>query len=225
MNKHIQYFHERLPAWAADWLDVFVPLVQVGLIVLAAWLLMRVARRLTQRLTDAYALPPKVSMLSRRIAGVVIYSGAVFWSLERLGVSGAVLWTAFTGFAAVGAVAFFAVWSVLSNLFCALMIFTTRAFRAGDFVEVIENGDKPGLRGRVLDINLVYTTLQESGDEGSGTTLQLPNSLFFQRALRRWHGTVSFDTLPRVPNLVPEDARRGTSASPGAVATPWAPGA
>jgi small-conductance mechanosensitive channel len=212
MNKHIQYFHERLPPWAADWLDVLVPLIQVGLIVLAAWILMRVARRLTKRLTEAYALPPRVSMLSRRIAGVAIYSGAVFWSLERLGVSGAVLWTAFTGFAAVGAVAFFAVWSVLSNLFCALMIFTTRAFRAGDFVELIENGDKPGLRGRVVDINLVYTTLQESGDDASGTTLQLPNSLFFQRALRRWHGSVSADSLPRVPNLAPD--------SPHPAATP-----
>lgn len=214
MNKHIQYFHERLPPWAADWLDVLVPLVQVGLILLAAWILMRVARRLTRRLTDAYALPPKVSMLSRRIAGVAIYSGAIFWSLERLGVSGAVLWTAFTGFAAVGAVAFFAVWSVLSNLFCALMIFTTRAFRAGDFVELIENGDKPGLRGRVVDINLVYTTLQESGDASSGTTLQLPNSLFFQRALRRWHGAVSAESLPRVPNLA-RDTEQRASTPPG----------
>ena len=45
------------------------------------------------------------------------------------------------------------------------------------------------LRGKVVDINLVYTTLRETDDgEGAGTVLQIPNSLFFQRVLRRWRG-------------------------------------
>jgi small-conductance mechanosensitive channel len=119
----------------------------------------------------------------------------MLWALERMGVSGAVLWSAFTGFAAVGAVAFFAVWSVLSNLFCAILIFTTSPFRVGDLIEVLEGGDKPGVKGRVLDINLVYTTLLEEGQEQEAKTiLQLPNSMFFQRIVRRWNdeGGVEF---------------------------------
>ncbi len=188
MNKSLQWLRAHLPPWALDWLDVLVPAVQVVLIVLVAWLLMRLVRRLVRRLAAAYALPSEVVLLSRRTVAFVVYGGALLWCLERLGVSGGVLWTAFTGFAAVGAVAFFAAWSVLSNIFCALLIFTTRAFRLGDLVELLENGDKPGLKGRVADINLVYTTLDETGDAANGTTLQLPNSLFFQRVLRRWHG-------------------------------------
>ena len=90
------------------------------------------------------------------------------------------------GFATVGAVAFFAAWSVLSNIFCMLLIATTRPFRLHDQIEVLESGDKPGLKGRVLDINLIYTTLEESGENGAGTLLQIPNSLFFQRITRRW---------------------------------------
>jgi small-conductance mechanosensitive channel len=118
----------------------------------------------------------------------------LLWVLERLGVSGAVLWTAFTGFATVAAVAFFAAWSVLSNLFCALLIYITRAFRVGDVVELLEPGGTPLVKGRVADINLVYTTLRESGDGNNGTSLQLPNTLFFQRALRRWHGEAAHVT-------------------------------
>ena len=163
--------------------------MQVALILVGAWLLFSVVRRVIRRVTIGYALPSEVSLVSRRVAGFLIYGGALLWSLERLGVSGTVLWTAFTGFAAVGAVAFFAAWSVLSNIFCAVLIFTTRMFRLDDTVELLENGEKPGLRGRVLDINLVYTTLEESGSADGGTTLQIPNSLFFQRAVRRWHGT------------------------------------
>lgn len=191
MNKLLRSLHDRLPEWAAEWLDVLVPLIQVAAITLAAWLLMRLVRLLMRRMTNTYALPGNVAKLFVRVTGVLVYGGALLWGLERLGVSGAVLWGAFTGFATVGAVAFFAAWSVLSNLFCALLIYVTRAFRIGDVVELLEPGEKPVMKGRVVDINLVYTTLQESGSAQHGTTLQLPNSLFFQRALRRWHGTAA----------------------------------
>ena len=97
--------------------------------------------------------------------------------------------------------AFVAAWSVLSNIFCALLIFTTRMFWPGDTIEVLENGEKPGLKGRVLDINLVFTTLEESGSAQEGTTLKIPNSMFFQRAVRRWHG--SAPALPRTVDLAP----------------------
>lgn len=195
MNRSLAQLRASLPDWALDWLEVIVPVVQVVLILLGAWLLYRFVRRLTLRFTARYALPNEVAVVSRRVAGLLIYGGALLWSLGRMGVSGSVLWTAFTGFAAVGAVAFFAAWSVLSNIFCALLIFTTRMFRLEDVIELLENGEKPGLKGRVLDINLVYTTLEESGSVQAGTTLKIPNSLFFQRSVRRWHGV-----MPELPS-------------------------
>jgi small-conductance mechanosensitive channel len=188
MRKLFQSLHQRLPDWAAEWLDILVPMAEVALIGLGAWLVMRLLRALSRRVTRLYSVPLNVAAVLLRVVAVLVYGGALLWSLERLGVSGAVLWTAFTGFATVGAVAFFAAWSVLSNLFCALLIYVTRAFRVGDVVELLEAGDKPGMKGRVTDINLVYTTLLESGDARHGTSLQLPNALFFQRTLRRWHG-------------------------------------
>lgn len=183
--------HDQLPQWAADWFDVLVPTLQVLLILMAALMVMRIARHLIRKLTVTYGLPVKFASMSRRVVGFVVWAGAILWVLERLGVSGGVLWTAFTGFATVGAVAFFAAWSVLSNLFCALLIYTTRAFRIGETVELLENSEKPGLKGQVVEINLVYTTLHEAHPDGAGSTLQVPNSLFFQRVLRRWHGAAS----------------------------------
>src|SRR6218665_1240240 len=148
MRKLIQSLHDRLPLWAADWLDILIPMTEGVLIGLAAWLLMRGARPLTRRLTSACALPVKVASLFLRTVAAVVYGGALLWALERLGVSGAVLWTAFTRFATIGAVAFFAAWSVLSNLFCALLIFITRAFRIGDVVGLLGGGGKPAAGGR-----------------------------------------------------------------------------
>ncbi|WP_454727994.1 MULTISPECIES: mechanosensitive ion channel domain-containing protein [Cupriavidus] len=170
----------------ADWFDILIPAVEVVLIGAVARLAMRIASRSLRKLTNTYSLSAKVTALSLRVVATIVYVAVTLWALERLGVSGAVLWTAFTGFATVGAVAFFAAWSVLTNLFCALLIYFTRAFRIGETVELLENGEKPGIKGRVVNINLVYTTLLEATYDGQEIVLRLPNSLVFQHVLRRW---------------------------------------
>ena len=174
-----------LPDWAAPWLEIIEVGLQIVLIVLGAWVLAVLLRRVVRRLGGRYSLPAELMMGARRGTGFVIYASAILLILDRFGVSGTVLWTAFTGFAAVAAVAFFAAWSVLSNIFCTLLIFTARPFRLHDHVELLENGEKPGLKGQVVDINLIYTTLRE-GTGGGRQELQVPNSLFFQRVVRRW---------------------------------------
>ena len=135
--------------------------------------------------------------------------GTALLILERMGVSAMVLWTAFTGFATVGAVAFFAAWSVLSNLFCALLIFAVGPFRVGDVIEVLDTAEKEGARGRVTDINMLYTTLEDIAPHTAGTLLQIPNTLIFQRMVRRWKPgqevkpTVPASTAPDADNTPP----------------------
>lgn len=181
---------ERLPLWLHDWLDVIVPGAQVLLILLATRLVQLLAKRLIRRAVERYDLPPDLAMGLRRALNFLLLVAATLLVLERLGVSAGVLWGAFTGFATVAAVAFFAAWSVLSNIFCTFLIFVTRPFRLYEMIELLENGEKPGLKGKVMDINLLYTTLQEpEGQHGGPTSIQVPNSWFFQRGIRRWRGT------------------------------------
>ena len=184
---------ERLPTWVQDWLGTVLPIGEVLLVLAVAWLLQRLVRAVVRRLVANRGLPLEMATVMRRVSATLISCAAVLLVLERMGVSGTVLWTAFTGFAAVGAVAFFAAWSVLSNIFCTVLIFSTRPFRLQDHIELLENGEKPGLKGRVVDINLIYTTLLEVGADASdeGSVLQVPNSLFFQRSVRRWRGNTA----------------------------------
>ena len=43
------------------------------------------------------------------------------------------------------------------------------------------------MKGRVVAINLLYTTLIEVAEAGTDSAMvQVPNSLFFQRSVRRW---------------------------------------
>ena len=161
--------------------------VQILLILLVGYFSQRFVARFLTRLGKRYPFPPQLMVPLRGGLRWFIMGSAVIVVLERLGVSATVLWTALSGFVAVAAIAFFAMWSVLSNLLCAVLIFTVGPFRIGDVVELVDTLDKPGVKGRVVAINLLYTTLIEAAEAGTGSSMvQVPNSLFFQRSVRRW---------------------------------------
>lgn len=174
------------PDWAHEWLGSLFLALQLLAIVIAAWLLQRGLRRILQRVGVLYDLPRHLVMPVGSVIRWVIFITAALLVLGRLGVSATVLWTAFTGFAAVAAVAFFAAWSVLSNLFCAVLIFTARPFLLGDYVEILDTAEKPGAKGEVVDIGLLYVTLRDCTENNEGALLQIPNALVFQRVVRRW---------------------------------------
>ena len=176
------------PEWLRPWLTDLVPLFHVALILLVAVILRGLVRRVIDRAASRYEVPAVVPLAARRILTFLIGLAAFLAILQRFGVSGGVLWGAFTGFATVAAVAFFAAWSVLTNIFCSFLILVTRPFRLFDHIEVLDNGEKPGLGGQVIDINLVYVTLLERHGDGFESQLRVPNSQFFQRAVRRWSG-------------------------------------
>jgi small-conductance mechanosensitive channel len=177
----------------AVWVEPIWLVVQILLILLAGYFTQRFVAKCLTRLSERYPFPPQLLMPLRGGLRWLIMGSALIFVLERLGVSATVLWTALSGFVAVAAVAFFAMWSVLSNLLCAILIFTVGPFRLGDVVELVDTTDKPGVKGRVVAINLLYTTLIEAEELGTGSAMvQVPNSLFFQRSVRRWRGTDVF---------------------------------
>ena len=205
-SNKLQKYQTHLPDWVQDWLDVIVPALHIVLIVMVAWLVQRLLRKLVNGMAERYDLPHALLVPAIGVIRWLIFSAALLLVLERLGVSATVLWSAFTGFATVGAVAFFAAWSVLSNLFCALLIFTVGPFRVGDIIELLDTAEKPGAKGRVIDINLLYTTLQDfNSPSGQGALLQIPNALVFQRVLRRWRE--GDPGAPVAPSAAPAPAK------------------
>ena len=217
----MQVLKARLPDWVQDWLEVIIPGSQILLILFAAWLLQRVLRRIVRRASSHYQVPDDLVVPMNGLIRWIVVASALLLVLERLGVSATVLWTAFTGFATVGAVAFFAAWSVLSNLFCALLIFTVRPFKIGDYIEVLDTAEKPGAKGRVVDINLLYTTLEDHGAATGHTAwLQIPNALVFQRVVRRFQGVPPPPAPPTPPATAADAVANASPAAP----TPVTPG-
>lgn len=191
-NTPTSFLKDLFPGMDQAWFEPMLLSLQMALVILLAILLRALVHRLLRRLNLQRHLPLELVVATQRTATLLIFGSAALLILERFGISGMVFWSALTGFVTVAAVAFFAAWSVLSNIFCAALIYITRPFRLHDCIEILENGEKPGLGGEVLDINLIYTTLREipGGAEDAGRPvrrpreLKIPNSMFFQRIIR-----------------------------------------
>jgi len=156
------------------------------IIVAAALLLSRVLRRLIDKLHESRHLAPIMARRLQTFRRWTILLVTVLILMQALGVFGNAWALISAGLAAV-AVGFVAAWSILSNATAALLVLTFRPFRVGDMVELLEpNGAAIG--GRVVDMNLMYTTLSVQSAEAEQPVapqlLHVPNNLFFQRVLR-----------------------------------------
>ena len=165
-------FSQLVPALLAAAPTVLVVLIGAILVnVLIGRVLLLVARR--GRLTKEEIAP------ARRIAKwlIVLVAGALILGAFGMNVGG--LWGILSTVLAMIAIGFVAVWSVLSNTLCTVMILLFRPFAIGDEIEF---AGEP-VKGRVVDLNFIFTTL----DAGDGSVMQIPNNLFFQKVLHRRH--------------------------------------
>jgi small-conductance mechanosensitive channel len=133
-----------------------------------------------------------------KILGWAVFIGTIIVLLGVFGFDLGGMWAMITGVGAMIAVGFIAVWSVLSNWLCTMVILITRPFAIGDEVEFVGEQTK----GRVVDLNFIYTSLRAE----DGATLQVPNNLFFQKVLKRYHAAVPTPLASQLNRNQPADA-------------------
>jgi small-conductance mechanosensitive channel len=118
----------------------------------------------------------------RSIVRVIAFFATVLLAIQQ---SGAFehAWAVLSALVTTVAIGFFAIWSVLSNLVCALLILVFKPFRVGDWIEIVE-GNVPHPCGVVTDMTLMFVTLEEKAEDGSIVRVQIPNTLVFQKVVR-----------------------------------------
>lgn len=164
--------------------ETLVRLIQSGVILLVALLLFNGLRGRIQAFAQ-WANLPRLAFAPVRltlrygilVVAVVLVLGRWGFQIDTLlAVLGTIL-----GLVAIG---FVAVWSVLSNFLCAFVLVLFKPFAVGDEVELT---GADGVKGKVVDLSLLFTTLEVGPDE----TVLVPNNIFFQRTFRRRAGTVT----------------------------------
>lgn len=164
-------------------------LVVVGLAVLAVRLLSRGMKVIDRN----EWLPPTVKVLAHGFLRWSIYVAVFLYILDLLGFPAKSLWAGLLSVALLVAVAFVAMWSVLSNILSAVLLLTFSRARIGDIVELKDTKqEEVGVRGKIVDINLFFVTMEELFvDEkisDQPAMIQIPCHLFFYRVTRCWAG-------------------------------------
>jgi small-conductance mechanosensitive channel len=176
------------------WLLVARKAITIAIIVLIFGFIIKLGARAKRVLVKKNFLP---ELIAQRLYWVLKWMLSIIFILlvlQQFGLSITNLWAVLTTVIAMIAIGFVAVWSVLSNILCTIMLLIIRPFRIGDHVEIIEPAMTVGNSGLVENINLVFTTLKsEDGDDVFYT--EIPNNLFFQKIIRRKAGknTITLD--------------------------------
>lgn len=163
------------------------PAIISGVILLSIFIGSTLLRRFVDRLTRQGHLQGTMAARLHVIRRAVLILITPLILLQTIGLVEHA-WTLISTLLATLAIGFFAVWSLLTNATSALILLTFRPFRIGDLVDLVEPSNGTTLSGRVEDMNLMFTTLKELPDppQRAGPTgiLHVPNSLFFQKAIR-----------------------------------------
>jgi small-conductance mechanosensitive channel len=111
-----------------------------------------------------------------RAVTITVWFLALLLVLDLWGIGVGGLWTVVVSVATIIGVGFLATWAMVSNVTASLFLAVWHPFRLGDTVELLPEN----LKGRAVDRNLMFTVLREE----SGSVLQIPNNLFFQKMFR-----------------------------------------
>ncbi len=123
------------------------------------------------------------AMLTLLLRWIIIVLVALM-VLQQVGVPVAGLWASLLAVGAMVAIGFVAVWSILSNITCAMVLVISRPFALGDEIEIIETSGASGVRGKVVGFNMIYTVIEETGQDGEARVM-IPNNVFLQKCIRR----------------------------------------
>lgn len=145
---------------------LFLPRLGIAFIILFIfWLLARIFRRAVVRFGRSRHLSPDVANLLEQITEVGLLVFGIVTAFGTLGVDVAAI---IAGLGLVGFALGFALRDLLSNFLAGLLILIYNPFVRGDSIKVLEN------EGKVTEINLRYTVLQNDGKRAL-----IPNSILF----------------------------------------------
>lgn len=163
-----------------------VPVVQSTVVIAAAWFVRRLVTRALGRMAASGYLTDSLHYTAASAVKGLLVVVVVLLMLGFFGVSVTALWAAFSGVAALIAVGFVAMWSVLSNVSCSILLVVFAPFRIGDTIEIQDPTVTVIIRGRVIGMNMMFTTLKAIDEDGNETDqlLRIPNTAFFQRYTR-----------------------------------------
>jgi small-conductance mechanosensitive channel len=160
-------------------INVVNTIVTVAILFFASIIILILSRFLNRWLTDLQGrlnLTDETNFIINRVITAVLWALTIFIVLDVWGIALGGVWAVVVSAITLVGVGFIATWAMISNFTASFFLVLWRPFHVGQIVEMLPEN----LKGRVIDRSLMFTTLSEE----SGSVLQIPNNLFFQKIFR-----------------------------------------
>jgi small-conductance mechanosensitive channel len=172
--------------------DFGSPILATVIAIIIAFVIYKLICHGINRLSRKGIIPNQLRSTMQPIIKWLIVIITTLLAFGFFGVSVTTFWATLSGVLVLVAIGFVAVWSVLSNILCSILLVIFAPFRIGDEIEIQDPAAPITLRGKVTGINMFFTTLEDGDSSSSDDTspiIRVPNNLFFQKYVRRWPGT------------------------------------
>ena len=180
MDSVMNYVNELVHPYAG-------PTIKTALVVLLAIVIYFVFCRAVKKIGASGYFDFHLSIILSNVVKWFLVAVVILLSLGFFGVSVGTLWAALSGVLALVALGFVAVWSVLSNVLCSVLLIIFPPFRIGDEIEIQEPTANFSVKGKVVSINMLMTSLEINDDatpDKKGNLMRVPNNIFFQKYVR-----------------------------------------
>ncbi|MEM6299042.1 MAG: mechanosensitive ion channel domain-containing protein [Bacteroidota bacterium] len=161
-------------------------IIETILIIVAYFFIKRVLSKIIDRTIKSRDLIKHRGVLIKKVVNILLLVLGFIFTLLIWGVSQSDLAVFMGSVLTIVGVAFFAQWSLLSNITSSIILFFGHPIKIGDSIAILE-GKEYIIEGQIVDIGIFFITLRT--DEGESLTL--PNNIFIQKSIRkRNEGTV-----------------------------------
>ena len=115
-------------------------------------------------------------LVTNKIITVIIYITVIVVVAFIWGVDEKQLLIYISSFLTVLGIAFFAQWSILSNITAGIILFINYPVKIGDTITILEKDSANNITGEIRDIGTFFITLRTPGKD----LITLPNSIILQ---------------------------------------------
>ena len=155
-------------------------IIETAIVIFLYFLIRNLSSKIIEKNLSNQSLVSTRGVVIRKVVNFVLLSVSLIFIFLIWGVKQSDL-ALFIGSAiTIVGVAFFAQWSLLSNITSSIILFFNHPIRINDSIVILE-GKEYVLEGKVISIGIFFITLQTDEDE----EITLPNNVFIQKSIKR----------------------------------------
>ena len=146
-------------------------------LIILGYLLRTINKKIIQSVSQKNAIRIERRLLLEKFSSFSITAFVIICLILVWGVNVTSILVLVTSILGVIGIAFFAGWSLLSNIFAAFLLFYASPFKMDDEVTVMDGPNT--VSGKVVNMTLFFVFVEDA----SGNQVTVPNNLVLQRAV------------------------------------------